>query len=163
MWRCFKTRNIYGMETVFTSDGADATEKLAEQIGARLNGGEVIELKSDLGGGKTTFVRGLARGAGSEDPVASPTFTVSKLYECPNFQIYHFDFYRLRDAGLMEHEVQDLLFDDSVVLVLEWSGAVENILPVERMVIDIQHQAENQRKIVVNCPEKFDYLMENVC
>jgi tRNA threonylcarbamoyladenosine biosynthesis protein TsaE len=49
------------------------TELLAERLGKKLKGGEVIELVSDLGGGKTTFVRGLARGMGSPDHVASPT------------------------------------------------------------------------------------------
>jgi tRNA threonylcarbamoyladenosine biosynthesis protein TsaE len=62
------------------SKDAEQTENIAHLIGARLRGGEVIELVSDLGGGKTTFTRGLADGAGSKDIVASPTFIVSKVY-----------------------------------------------------------------------------------
>ncbi len=57
------------------------TLNLAAKIGARLRGGEVIELVSDLGGGKTVFVRGLAKGMGSDDQVASPTFTISREYK----------------------------------------------------------------------------------
>jgi tRNA threonylcarbamoyladenosine biosynthesis protein TsaE len=48
--------------------------QLAEQVGRRLRGGEVIELVSDLGGGKTTFVKGLAKGMGSNDAVSSPSW-----------------------------------------------------------------------------------------
>jgi len=84
------------MDTLrITSESPEATEQLAEAIGRRLTGGEVIELVSDLGGGKTTFVRGLARGLGSADVVSSPTFTVSKVYKADKLELHHFDFYRL--------------------------------------------------------------------
>lgn len=74
------------------STSSDATEKLGEQVGKRLKGGEVIELISDLGGGKTTFIRGLARGMGSTDHVSSPTFTISKFYSVkPKPQTTHLD------------------------------------------------------------------------
>lgn len=145
------------------TNSAQATELLAEKIGSRLKGGEVIELVSDLGGGKTTFVRGLARGAGSHDPVASPTFTVSRVYKTPKFEVHHFDFYRLQDAGLMEHELEDLLFSDDVVLVLEWSGIVQNILPVERIVIDIKPVSDNERSLNIAYPDSFAYLLEDIC
>src|SRR5690606_33786002 len=59
-----------------SSTSSEATERLGERLGKALKGGEVIELASDLGGGKTTLVRGLARGAKSSDKVASPTFTI---------------------------------------------------------------------------------------
>ncbi|MBX4191001.1 tRNA (adenosine(37)-N6)-threonylcarbamoyltransferase complex ATPase subunit type 1 TsaE, partial [Candidatus Saccharibacteria bacterium] len=82
-------------QTVSTSSAE--TESIGSLIGASLKGGEVIELRSDLGGGKTTFVRGLAAGAGSKANVTSPTFTLSRLYPAKNFSIHHFDFYRLND------------------------------------------------------------------
>lgn len=62
------------------STSSSATEKLGEKLGRQLRGGEVIELVSDLGGGKTTFVRGLANGMGSTDHVSSPTFKISNIY-----------------------------------------------------------------------------------
>ena len=67
-------------ELKLSSNNAEQTELIAVAIGKRLRGGEMIELVSDLGGGKTTFTRGLARGAGSSDVVSSPTFTISKVY-----------------------------------------------------------------------------------
>src|SRR5690606_22283628 len=61
------------MKLLVETNSSNETERLAEQLGKKLRGGEVIELISDLGGGKTTFTRGLAKGVGSSDRVASPT------------------------------------------------------------------------------------------
>lgn len=63
-----------------TSIGSADTSKLGELLGSKLAGGEVVELRSDLGGGKTTFTQGLAKGLGSKDIVSSPTFTLKKVY-----------------------------------------------------------------------------------
>lgn len=90
------------VKKVFSSDSTDATIKLGEQLGRNLKGGETIEFLSDLGGGKTTFITGLNKGFGSEDPVASPSFTISYTYSRQNKkQLHHFDFYRLEDAGIV--------------------------------------------------------------
>lgn len=141
---------------------AEDTKALGSAIGSRLKGGEVIELMSDLGGGKTTFVQGLASGAGSRDHVSSPTFTVSKLYKAPKFEIHHFDFYRLADAGLMEHELHDLLLDAGVVLVVEWAAVVQHILPDERLRIVLKKTAENGRQLRIQFHETLAYLVEDL-
>lgn len=133
------------------------------KIGEHLRGGETIELVSDLGGGKTTFTKGLAKGAGSSDVVASPTFTISKVYKAPKFDIHHFDFYRLPDAGLAAHEVEDLIGDRSIVIVSEWSGVIEHILPEQRLTLRISRTGDNTRVIEVSYPERLEYLLEGAC
>lgn len=145
------------------SNNAEQTENIAHLIGARLRGGEVIELVSDLGGGKTTFTRGLASGADSTDVVSSPTFTVSKVYKTPKFEIHHFDFYRLGDAGLIEHEVHDLLDDPTIVLVVEWGGVVEHVLPENRVTITLTRTGDELRSIVIDYDDTLDYLVEDLC
>ena len=145
------------------SQDASQTENIAASIGARLRGGESIELVSDLGGGKTTFTRGLARGAGSKDVVSSPTFTISKVYDAPEFEIHHFDFYRLPSAGLASHEVEDLLGDPNVVLVVEWGGVVDHVLPEGRVTVDIKRTGEESRELVITYPGNLDYLTEALC
>lgn len=145
------------------SQDAAQTEQFAESIGARLRGGELIELVSDLGGGKTTFTRGLARGADSQDVVSSPTFTISKVYETPKFQIHHFDFYRLPNAGLASHEVEDLFDDPKVVIVVEWGGVVEHVLPDTRVTINIERTGDEGRKLLINYPDDLAYLVEDLC
>src|SRR5476649_1957023 len=90
------------------STSLDATLQLAAQVGHRMRGGETIELISDLGGGKTTFVRGLARGFGSKDHVTSPSFALSNQYSSRDLVMYHFDFYRLDDVGIIASELAEL-------------------------------------------------------
>lgn len=147
---------------IFSSASAEQTEQIAASIGSKLRGGEIIELISDLGGGKTTFTRGLASGAGSTDVVSSPTFTVSKVYKAPTFEIHHFDFYRLPDAGLIAHEVEDLLGDPSVVVVVEWGGAVGHILPDKRVNIEITRTGDDSRSLNIDYPEELSYLVEGL-
>lgn len=135
------------------------TEAIAEKLGQALKGGEAIELVSDLGGGKTTFVRGLARGFGSKDKVASPTFTLSRVYEAGDRAIYHFDFYRLSEPGLMSEELADVLHDHHNVVVVEWGGIVQDVLPKNRLTISIEH-IKNGRRLSFHAPESLNYMVE---
>lgn len=140
------------------------TEKLAEHIGRKLRGGEVIELVSDLGGGKTTFVRGLGLGAGSEDVVGSPTFTISKVYKARDLEIHHFDFYRLGEAGIVGDELAEVIDDPTIVTVVEWADIVQNVLPEQRLTITITRLAEdeNARRLELRYPEALQYLLEDL-
>ncbi len=145
-----------------TASSADDTEKLGEKIGQQLQGGEVIELNSDLGGGKTTFVRGLARGAGSEDGVSSPTFTIKNVYSAPRFEIWHFDFYRLDEAGMVGFELEDALGDKKVVTVIEWAKDAGKQLPPERLIIKFVPSVDDSRKLTLMCPNNLGYLVKDL-
>lgn len=145
-----------------TSNSPEDTEHLAEQIGRRLKGGEVIELISDLGGGKTTFVRGLARGFGSSDRVASPTFTVNKVYTASDKEIHHFDFYRLNDGGMVAHELDEVVDDPHCVTVVEWAEIVHDVLPANRTVrIHMVKSGDSARLMTVELPESLAYILEH--
>lgn len=137
---------------------AEATEKLGEQVGAAVRGGEVIELVSDLGGGKTTFVRGLARGFGSTAHVSSPTFTISQEYKAGGRTLYHFDFYRLHEAGIMADELSEAAHDPNAVVVVEWGDIVADVLPADRITITIRAVTEHEREFIVSLPAKRQYL-----
>lgn len=145
-------------QTIVTPD-ATATEKFGELLGRRLKGGEVIELMSDLGGGKTTLTRGIARGAGSSDVVGSPTFTLSKVYKTQKFEIHHFDFYRLSEAGIMEHELVDLLLDPEIVVIVEWGDVVQHVLPDRRLTIRLRKTQDETREIICQFPPELSYLV----
>lgn len=138
------------------------TEQLAEALGHNLRGGETIELVSDLGGGKTTFTRGLTRGAGSTDRVGSPTFTLSREYKAPKFTIAHFDFYRLGEAGIMGDELEELLGDPAYVAVIEWGDIVHDVLPKMRLTVQIEQTGDDTRLITMVYPEQLTYLVEGV-
>lgn len=135
---------------------------MASKLGKQLKGGEAIELISDLGGGKTAFVRGLARGMGSVDKVASPTFTLSREYYSQDLTLYHFDFYRLGEAGVMQHELQEAIHDPSGVVVIEWADVVAGVLPHERMSITIKTTGETTRDLTFSYPEKLHYLLSEL-
>lgn len=186
--------------------------KLGELLGSKLTGGEVIELRSDLGGGKTTFTKGIVKGAGSSDVVASPTFTLKKIYKghlpvsprmdaaqgsseerarsrdatlserksvtdkamrhkpagaagsaggqgkaVREIRIYHYDFYRLSDPGIMRDELAESINDKQAVTIIEWSDIVADVLPAERISIDFKPTAndESERLVTISHPESW--------
>lgn len=141
---------------------AKETESLGEKIGKRLRGGEVIELSSDLGGGKTTFVRGLARGAGSKDNISSPSFTIKNVYSAPRYEIWHFDFYRLNQAGMVGYELEDALGDSKIITVIEWAKDVSKVLPEDRLKIQFTPSPDESRELTIRWPEKLEYLVREL-
>lgn len=128
-------------------------------MGERLRGGEVIELVSDVGGGKTTFVRSLAKGFGSNDAVGSPSFTLSREYRAGDKTMYHFDFYRLSDPGIVANELAEVIDDPQAVVVVEWADIVENVLPHDHITITIKSTGEFSREFTVSYPQKLDYVI----
>ena len=89
-------------------------------------------------------MRGLVSGAGSDDKVSSPTFTISRQYSAENFVINHYDFYRLDSPGIMRDELSEAMQDSSVKLI-EWSNVVSEVLPSKRLQIEIKVTGENKR------------------
>lgn len=145
-----------------SSASSAETEKIGEQIGRQLRGGEIIELLSDLGGGKTTLVRGIAKGFGSKDKVSSPTFTVNKEYVSGDKRIVHYDFYRLHAAGLLEHELAESLADPLAVTIIEWADIVHDVLPAERISIRLTTTGEHERSLHIHVPESKSYVVASL-
>ena len=118
------------------------------KLGAELRGGEVIELIGDVGAGKTTFTKGLAKGLAIAETVQSPSFTISRVYD-GRLELVHYDFYRLNNAGVMALELADNLSDAEKVVVIEWAETVADILPKERIRIKISSPSETERVLEV--------------
>ena len=122
-------------------------KQLGEAIGRSVSGGEVLELVGDIGAGKTTLTKGIAQALGINEPVQSPTFTISRVYDSPKgLHLAHYDFYRLSEAGIMGDEIREAMDDDSVVVV-EWAGAVDDDLPKDRLVVKITTISEEERLV----------------
>ena len=119
---------------VQTSDPKE-TEAVGEAVGAQLRLGDLVVLSGDLGTGKTTFTKGLARGLGVTDRVTSPTFTIVQEYD-GRVPVAHVDVYRLeRIQELHDFGFEELL--ESRVTVVEWGEAISLVLPLDRVDVRI--------------------------
>lgn len=126
-------------------------KQFGQELGARLHGGEVIELVGDIGSGKTTLVKGMAVGLGATEDVQSPSFTISRVYQARDgLELHHYDFYRLYDAGIMANEIAETVRDPKVITVIEWAGVVEGTLPKNRLAITITSPTETTRRLAID-------------
>ena len=122
------------------------TEQFALALADLLEAQDTITLEGDLGAGKTTFTKALAKGLGINRTVNSPTFTIVKQYE-GRLPFNHLDVYRLADSD--EDLGWDELFYGDAVSVVEWAHLVEQDLPKERLGIEIYRIGENERRFVL--------------
>lgn len=141
------------MTSKIITTGSDATVRLGLRLGERLPGGSIIELRSDLGGGKTTFVKGLAEGLGYDGQVASPTFTFSRIYPLPDGrELHHFDLYRLTGHDVVTDDLIESAGLPSVITVIEWPEVASDKLPEDRLVITITMVSEDTRELQFHAP-----------
>ena len=116
-----------------------ATEALGEKIARELKAGDFIALDGELGAGKTCFVRGLARGLGIDSHrVASPTYVTMQTYSGGRLPLIHIDVWRMKESNELETIGWDeLLTDQSGVIVVEWAKKITGALPQKRIQIQI--------------------------
>ncbi len=133
-----------------------AMRAFGQRLGRLLTGGEVIELVGDVGAGKTTLTKGIARGLDIDDDVQSPSFTISRVYDARDgLTLAHYDFYRLNDAGIMANELRENINDQSVVTVIEWAELVEGILPPGRIRIALSAPTATTRRLEITGPKEL--------
>src|SRR3954466_7279234 len=77
------------------SSSPEETERIAAELAAELEPGDLVLVSGELGSGKTTFVRGACRALGVAGPVTSPTFTIGQVYPANGVEVAHLDLYRL--------------------------------------------------------------------
>ena len=152
---------------IYTTDSTSSadTERLGELLGSLITLPLVLELVGDIGAGKTSLVRGLARGFGSKSLVSSPSFSLSQIYENTNgYKLYHFDLYRLGDdPGLLQNELAEALSDPKAVVVVEWGQSVSKLIPKELISITLisDPEIEEKRRIKIKYqPEHREIIMK---
>ena len=138
-----------------------ATARLASEIQKRIEVPFLITLTGDLGAGKTELVRDILCHYGISS-VKSPTFTIVREYE-PGFKIYHIDAYRLGSGDeLLAVGFDEFLSEDALIL-LEWADLVEDVLPRQRLSVNIKGSGEDPRVISVRSEgEKYDRVLEQL-
>ena len=149
------------MEFKYTSRSEDDTRELAENIESEKFPGMVICLNGELGSGKTLFVKGFAKALGIKDDITSPTFTIVKEYLDGEAELYHMDVYRVEDnyesVGIEDY------FKREGITIIEWADMVNDILPKERLDINISIVGENTRILnLIPHGEKYEELCQSV-
>jgi tRNA threonylcarbamoyladenosine biosynthesis protein TsaE len=122
----------------FQTSSEEEMIALGEHIASLLPRRAVVFLCGDLGAGKTTLTKGIAKGLGAADPdeVSSPTFTLIHEYGSPA-RVYHIDLYRIETERQLASLGLDELFDREAVVVIEWPEKFARWLPGEAIVIRI--------------------------
>ena len=137
----------------FHSSSPTETFNLGHQVGARLEGGEILLLNGPLGAGKTLFVKGISSALGvDEEDVTSPSFTLVNPHD-GRLRLYHIDLYRLDEGASAAHAVDldELLIDEQAVIVIEWPermGAYP--LPNDVWHINISGDGDSPRLISIS-------------
>ena len=128
---------------------ADETIALGRSLVSILTPPKLVLLRGDLGAGKTTLVKGIAKGfdAAEEDNVTSPTFTLIHEYRGPLVNIYHIDLYRIDTPRQLETLGLDDLFAEKSLLLLEWGEKIPRFVHERDVEIQIERQGETERRI----------------
>lgn len=123
------------------------TELIGEVIAKNLEKGTVLCLDGDLGAGKTTLTQFIAKNFGVKEYITSPTFTIIKEYE-GKMPFYHMDVYRIE----AEDDMYDLGYEEYIysegITIIEWSDKIRNMLPENRINIEIQRNSTDTGRIL---------------
>jgi len=137
----------------------EETIALGKAIGEKLKQGDVLALKGDLAGGKTTFTKGIGQALKIKQMINSPTFTVLKIYQ-GEMKLFHIDAYRLEnnyyDLGMEEYE-------DEGITVVEWPEYYQEFLPKEYLEIHFTYIDDETREITfIPKGEHFKKIIEEL-
>lgn len=123
----------------YVSHSDQDTVNLAKDLAAGLKAGDIIALIGDIGTGKTTFVKAIAKALGISETVSSPTFTIVREYRSGKFPLFHFDVYRLSNEDeFYDIGAEEYLYGDGITII-EWADIVEDALPLNAMIIEIKY------------------------
>lgn len=120
-------------------------KQLAELVKKELKQGIIVFLNGDLGAGKTTLTRGFVQGMGHVGNVKSPTYTLVEPYDLADWQVYHFDLYRLADPEELEYMGIRDYFNSHCCSFIEWPEKGQGMLPAPDMIIDLAYHDEQRQ------------------
>lgn len=132
------------MEFIFS---LDEIENVARSVVAE-NPNKVILFHGEMGAGKTTFIKQLAKELGVTEATSSPTFSLVNEYETTNNEVvYHFDFYRLKkETEALDMGVEEYLYSGNWCFI-EWAEQIPNLIPETHSVISIKELPDGRRAL----------------
>jgi tRNA threonylcarbamoyladenosine biosynthesis protein TsaE len=141
----------------FITTSCKQTQKLGEKTARQIldnEGGRtavVLGLQGNLGGGKTTFLQGFAKGLGIKEKILSPTFVILKRFQVPGFRFndfYHIDCYRLKDEkDVLDLGFKEIISDSRNIVAIEWPEKIKKALPQNIILIDFKFVDKDKREI----------------
>jgi tRNA threonylcarbamoyladenosine biosynthesis protein TsaE len=154
------------MKKEFILDTDKETKKAGQKIGALISSKICIYLCGDLGAGKTTFAKGLAKGLGISDEyyITSPTYSIINEYPGP-LNLYHIDLYRIEDIIELDGiGFDEIIYQEDVVIAIEWPELlIENPSYSYDLKIDFSLHEELSRKIsIIASGRKGSNLLEKL-
>lgn len=137
----------------FVSENLKQTAQIAESLIAEFGTRRILALSGNLGAGKTTFVKCLAKSLGIKDELTSPTFVLLKVYDL-DFKAFskfvHVDCYRLEQAeDLQDLGLEDYIADPEALVLIEWAEKISNLPPEQVLKIKIEITGSNSRKFII--------------
>ncbi|KXT62947.1 tRNA (adenosine(37)-N6)-threonylcarbamoyltransferase complex ATPase subunit type 1 TsaE [Streptococcus sp. DD04] len=130
-----------------------------QRLGGLLQEQDILVLTGDLGAGKTTFTKGLARGLGIKQMIKSPTYTIVREYE-GRLPLYHLDVYRIgEDPDSID--LDDFLFGEGVT-VIEWGELLEDSLPDDYLKLTILKKADGRELVFESKGRRSQELLEEL-
>lgn len=131
----------------YASASVEETQRLAALLAPALEEGDVLLLTGDLGAGKTHFAQGLAAALGIHEVPTSPTFTLMSSYEGGRLPLYHFDLYRLDDAGELDDIDYFATIEGDGVSVVEWADKFCEACPEDHLLLGFSVRSDGVREI----------------
>lgn len=142
----------------------DLIDKIYEYISKNMDKSNCIALIGDLGTGKTYFSKRLLKKLGVNEAVKSPTFTYLIEYELENFDIYHFDVYRLKtEQDLYNIGYYDYIDLPNSLILIEWANNILEYLPENTIYFEIEHLSENSRIVSLYETKEGKKVYVNIC
>ena len=132
----------------YISKNQKETIKLGERLGRLLSEGNIVALTGQLGAGKTTFIKGVAKGLGVKGSkyVNSPSFVIVKEYK-GRLPLYHFDVYRLEDPLALDTVGYQEYFYGKGATMIEWADKIKQLLPEEYLELALSLKGPDEREI----------------
>ena len=141
------------MKYTSQTSSAEETMSLGQKFAILAKPGSVFCLTGDLGAGKTTLVRGIAKGLNIKGIVQSPTFNIMKVYFHGDKPLVHIDAYRLADLNT-DIGLDEYIGYETGLTVIEWPEFIKVLIPETAIEVKILHAGDNNRTITVQCDDK---------
>lgn len=147
----------YLYSKIINIDNLASLELFAKKLNNKLVNGDTVLLTGDLGAGKTTLVKFIAKENNVKDKVISPTFNIMKIYLSGNRPIVHIDAYRLNESNI-DIGLEEYIGTNRGITFIEWPYFIEEYIPLNNILIEINNPNNDDSRIITIKTNKINLL-----